>query len=206
MHTIQRLVFLSLSIGMFLLSHVLVAQGNKVELIKEDGTILKGYAKIHNKSLSYRQNMDERYKRFKMLDFVTIHIHSKDEGKNTYKRIDINGRKKPKMMIPVVEGAVALYREESKVYTSGYGAGIGFHGNAGQSFGGTSYAYKRLYLKRGSNERAIRINVSSKNKFKNAIERYFRSCPELIDKVETGEFSKKQLKEIVEFYNNHCKK
>ncbi|MAO16549.1 MAG: hypothetical protein CMH44_06685 [Muricauda sp.] len=188
-----------------LICGTLQAQGKKVELIMEDGTAMKGYAKFYTKSFSYRANENERFKRFKMLDFETIRVFLENNDTKTYKRIKINDHKKPKMLILLVEGPVSLYLEEKQIYSSGYGAGLGVSGNAGQSVGGSSYSYSRLYLKRNKKENATHMSSTSKKKFKAFIKNYFKDCTDLVMKVEEGKYSKKELKEIVEFYNNECK-
>jgi len=200
-----RLIYILRVLCLLLIGSTLHAQGKKVELIKEDGTVMEGYAKFYTKSFSYRADESESFKRFKMLDFETIHIFSEDDGNKTYKRIRTNDHKKPKMLILLVEGPVSLYLEERQIYSSGYGAGLGVSGNAGQGVGGTSYSYSRLYLKRNNNQNAIHIGSVSKKKFKEVITSYFKDCPDLVKKVDAGEYSKKVLKEIVEFYNNKCK-
>jgi len=40
--------------------------------------------------------------------------------------------------------------------------------------------------------------------FKKSISKYFKDCPELIDKVENKEFSKNEIWKILEFYNRQC--
>ncbi|MEZ4852991.1 hypothetical protein [Flavobacterium sp.] len=42
------------------------------------------------------------------------------------------------------------------------------------------------------------------NSFKKFINNYFKDCQKLISKVENKEFKKKNLEEIVEFYNSNC--
>lgn len=200
-----QIIYILRFLCLLLIGGTLQAQVKKVELVKEDGTSMNGYAKFYTKSFSYRADENERFKRFKMLDFETIRIFSEDNDTKTYKRIKVDDRKKPKMLILLVEGPVSLYLEERQIYSSGYGAGLGVSGNTGQGIGGTSYSYSRLYLKRNNNQNAIHIGSVSKKKFKGVITNYFKDCPDLVKKVDAGEYSKKELKEIVEFYNNKCK-
>lgn len=205
MNWIPRIALISWSMGLFLFGNTILAQGRQVELIKNDGTVLEGYAKFYTGSFSYRPNKDERFKRFKMSDFETIKIFSDEKGTKTYRKIEIDGRKKPKMLVQIVEGPVSLYLEEKVYYISGYGAGLGVDGNAGHSFAGTSYAFSRLYLKRNNNQMATHIGSASKKNFKTVIVNYFSDCPALVKKVNEGEYSNRELKDIVEFYNNDCR-
>ena len=205
MNRIQGLVLISWSLGLFLLGNTIQAQGRQVELIKDDGTVLEGYAKFYTGSFSYRPNKDESFKRFKMTDFETIRIFSDDEDTKTYKKIEVDDGKKPKMLVQIVEGPVTLYLEENEFYSSGYGAGLGVNGNAGQSFGSTSYSFSRLYLKRDNNKKATHIGSASKKNFKTSIANYFSDCPDLVKKINEDEYSKKEMKDIVEFYNSHCR-
>lgn len=42
--------------------------------------------------------------------------------------------------------------------------------------------------------------------FKRAALEYFKDCPSLIEKIKSKEFTRKNVKEIVEYYNAECKK
>lgn len=205
LNKIQRIVLILWSLGLFLLGNTIQAQGRQVELIKDDGTVLEGFAKFYTGSFSYRPNKDESFKRFKMTDFETIRIFSEEKGTKTYKKIEVDGSRKPKMLVQIIEGPVSLFLEEKEYYSSGYGAGLGINGNAGHSFGGTSYSFSRLYLKRNNIQKATRLGSTSKKNFKTTIAYYFSDCPNLIKKVDGDEFSNREMKEIVEFYNTNCR-
>lgn len=196
---------ISWSLGLFLLGNTIQAQGRQVELVRDDGTVLEGYAKFYTGSFSYRPNKDESFKRFKLTDFETIRIFSEDKDTKTYKKIEVDGGKKPKMLVQIVEGPVSLFLEEKEYNSSGYVAGLGINGNAGQSFGGTSYSSSRLYLKKNNIQKATRLGSTSKKNFKTTIADYFSDCPDLVKKVNGDEYSNKDVKEIVEFYNNNCR-
>lgn len=40
--------------------------------------------------------------------------------------------------------------------------------------------------------------------FKKAMKKYFKDCPELIEKIENKEFNKEQIWRVVDFYNREC--
>lgn len=206
MKRLQLIWLISFCICMIHTIVPLHAQGNQVELIMENGTTLKGYAKFFTKSLSFRQGKGEPSKRYKMTDFETIHMYSEGDLVKTYKKVKVTNRKKPEMLVQMVEGYVGLFFIEQQIYSTGYGAGLGVNGNAGQSFGGNFYTYKKLFLKKEGEKEAIHLDTNSpfKKNFESAAAAYFKDCPQLVDKIQKREYTKKQLKEIVEFYNNHC--
>lgn len=40
--------------------------------------------------------------------------------------------------------------------------------------------------------------------FKKAMKAYFKDCPTLVENVENKTFSKENLLQVIEFYNEHC--
>jgi len=66
------------------------------------------------------------------------------------------------------------------------------------------YSY---YVGHGTNDQVKHLYTKGlpfAKSFKKSISKYFKDCPELIDKVENKEFSKNEIWKVLEFYNRHC--
>ena len=69
-----------------------------------------------------------------------------------------------------------------------------------------SYNIVDYYVKRSNQQNATHLasnELFSKN-FKKAASEFFSDCPLLVEKLQTKEFNKKDIKEIVTFYNENC--
>lgn len=60
------------------------------------------------------------------------------------------------------------------------------------------------YLKRLTDDYTTALNGGLINLWKKNTLEFFKDCPLLVEKIKSKEFKEKDLKEIVEFYNDNC--
>lgn len=190
---------------LFLLSLNSVAQKQKATLFFTNGTSIKGYAKIKGSDeikFKITKNSDKKIYDYTTVSKITIRNNDDDV---TYFYKTIKNKKKPILLEVLEIGEITLYRD----LTQGYSAGMPIAGSAGMTFGGGSYTISSYYVERKNDNIIYHLgdkgNLFSKN-FKKAAIEYFKDCTSLVKKIENKELKKKDVIEIVEFYNENCGK
>ena len=83
-------------------------------------------------------------------------------------------------------------------------AAAGGSGNA--AFGGYHYNINNFYVKNEGDSEVIHLGSNqlfTKN-FKQGASEFFKSCPELVEKIQNREFKKKDIVRIVRYFNLDC--
>ncbi|MGX1931308.1 hypothetical protein [Flagellimonas sp. 2504JD4-2] len=185
-------------------STTIYSQRTEIELQFKDGKVLNGLGKLKRTDVKFRLDSKEKAQFFSFKELERIKIK---EGANweEYRSINVEGLENPIMLQLIVEGEVNLYQQSSFGYMPTGPAGVGSAG--GTSFGGGQfYTADYYYLKKKSQSKAVHLGSSqlfSKN-FKKAASEYFEDCARLVEKIQTAEYKKKQIKEISTFYNTEC--
>jgi len=195
------LLLLVLCLGV---STVNFAQNTKAVLQFKDGTTKTGLGKIVGNKVKFKMNKYDKAIKysFTLLDSVKIHSNI---GQITYVGIKVKGYEEPIVLQPIRRGKVNLYQRVTVGYNPGF-VNSGFGGGMGYTGAGYNYSFNDFYVKKQGEAEAFHLGSNqlfTKN-FKEAASDFFKDCPELVKKIEDKEFKKKQLKEIVEFYNNQC--
>lgn len=189
------------------LSFDIVGQNTEAILIFKDGTKVIGLGKLKRGDIiKFRKNKNEKAVKyhFKELEKVTI---MEDSRKVIYVYLKVKGSNNYAVLEESIIGKLSLY----KVVTHGNHVpmGVGFGGAGGMGMGmgmGASFTIESFYLKRKDEENVTHLgstSLFSKN-FKKAAIEYFIDCEELVVKIEDNEYKKKDIEEIVNFYNRKC--
>lgn len=170
------------------------ATKQKATLFFKDGTQLSCFARIAGDYIRYAEDKtknDENKANYNELD--SLHIWMNDQKlKLTYKTEE--GNEVPKLMEKIISGSMNLYRI-SNVYEKN----IGFHSQKDYLNRKTSSTVYFLESKDNQNT----VFRFTKNFNTNAKE-YFADCPKLVNKIGEDGFRKKDIFEIVLFYNENC--
>ena len=183
-----------------LISSLTTAQKTKAELIFKDGTRLEGLGRLTNdKQIRYRKSVDHKKKTFSFAEVDTLKLLA-DGRLQLWVQVRVKNKYEPKILeLTVVGKNVFCYEESQMVYrtsnTVNNGMGIGDF--ATETF---------IYLRKPGEAMAIPIitNDFIFRSFRKRASEYFADCPELADKIRKRELRKREIKEIIEFYNNHC--
>ncbi len=105
----------------------------------------------------------------------------------------------------VLKGKLTLYKETQYNYNSG---GFGMGAAGGMTFGvGGGYKTTQYFLLKEGEKEAVNFGkkggLVTKN-FKKVVQESLEECPSLVEKVESGEFKRRDIVEMVEFYNENC--
>lgn len=173
-------------------------------MVFNDGTTKTGLGRLSGidkiKFKTDKKSKASKY-HFTNLDKVII---GEGEDSSTYKYIKVD-IETYKVLKEVSFGKVSLYTQDITGYSNGAFVPTGFGGGMWIA-GGSSYQIKDLFVQRTEDEMATHLGSNqlfSKN-FKKAASEYFSDCPNLVQKIKDKEYKKKDIKEIVVFYNNQC--
>jgi hypothetical protein len=173
----------------------------------KDGSQKVGLGLIKNNELKFKNDKEAKPEVF---NFSLIDKVQMNAGRvlSTYVLMPIKDKENSIVLEEIVAGAVTLYQLQTQGYNPGFAAAGGNFGSAGSIgfAGGYSYNINNFYIKREAETAVTHLGSTqlfSKN-FSKAASVYFADCPELAAKIEAKDLKKKDLKQIVEFYNNQC--
>ncbi|EMY80995.1 hypothetical protein ES731_00195 [Psychroflexus gondwanensis] len=149
---------------------------------------------------------DDGYFVYKTPNSNSQKVHASDidylEMKNNrneiskFKYLKVASKNKYLLMEEEIEGPVSLYIITSEFYGDPFAAGM----SRLQS------TIVNHYVRKEQNGKVVFL---SSNHFANDNlakigPSFFKDCPELVNKIKTEEFTKKQIEEIVNYYNQNC--
>lgn len=199
-----------LFIGIFLLSLNCISQNQEAILYLRNGDTIHGLAKITDfGKIKFRYNKKSTKKKYDGKTLKKFEIYEKDTYQLVtycYKLVQ-NKRffSNSVLMKLVTEGKINLYTMTSTVT-----APIGFGSAGGMGFGMNiiSNSFDHYYVCRGNSDFVIELatvgSFFGKNFIKAASE-YFSDCPDLVKKIENKVYKKRDIEEIIRFYNAKCK-
>lgn len=168
------------------------------EIFYRDGTNEKGYIKIKYSEIKFKKKItDKKHQEYTYRKVKKLILADARENK-IYEYKIIKDKKKSiiKLLNLVLLGDVALYQIEHFDTVGNYGLTY--------SYKGASY-----YLVESNNESfatfigSKSIAVGRKN-IKKGLIKYFKDCPDLINKLKNKKFKKRDIVEVVEYYNENC--
>lgn len=180
-------------------------QRTRADLIFKDGTVLTGFAEpttVHNIRFRKERKAKKQFFSFDEVDTLKVHY---DFDPTIYVAVKIKDRSAPIVLEFVHKGKNVAYFRDNK---QGYVAPMSFpNGGGAPGFqGGHSYNITHSYLRKTGSDEAIHLGSSdwmSKN-FKKAASNFFSDCPKLVEKLQSREYRKRDLKEVIDFYNSEC--
>lgn len=163
------------------------AQYNKGTVVFKDSTYSKGLIKIRTfGGIKFKPNKESEAVNY---DYNKIEGFDIDGEKYLYEKYvsDIS----PRLLKERITGKITLYSTD--IYSHGNIIPQGFAGS-GMSFGGGTATI--FYIK--TDNELIRIGAKIKKKHLE----FFSSCPSLIEKIKERELKKREVFEIITYFNN----
>ncbi|ALM08804.1 hypothetical protein SB49_14120 [Sediminicola sp. YIK13] len=191
----------------FLILYSCVTPNQATTIYFKDGSQKFGFGLIKGNELIFKKTEKDKpvAYNFSSLDKVEM---NPGKASSTYVLMPIKDKGDLVILEEIVVGAVSLYQSTAQSYRSDISNSTGNLGNAGGIgfAGGNFYNVNNFYLKREEETVVTHLGSNqlfSKNFGKVASE-YFHDCPILLTKIESKEFKKRDLKQLVEYYNNQC--
>ncbi len=204
----KKLHIVSFVLTLFL-SSTIHAQRTKAVLYFKDGTQITGLGKLKGANkVKFRKTRKDKAKKYDFKNLEKVKIYEADDI-NTYVYLKVKDKNHYRVLEEVIVGAVSLY----KIVSHGQHAGVGMGGFGGAGGGmaigmGTSFSIKSYYVKRKNDQAVTHLGSTSlfSKSFKKAAGSYFKDCLNLVEKIQNKEFKKRDIREVVEYYNTECKK
>ncbi|MCR9181334.1 MAG: hypothetical protein NXH73_00260 [Flavobacteriaceae bacterium] len=185
MKNLFLLFFLSLS------SIVICQEKGHTIYTKEGVTYFTKKYSTHKDDISFNSNKKRQNIPYSQID--KIMYTGKKENQNFTKKYIYYSEEAGTLMIELVDGIASLYKRSEIVVT---GAG---------PMGPTTSSKTSFYVKRADEKIAVNIGINDlfKSYKKTSID-FFSDCPKLVSKLENKEFKKREIEEVVVFYNENC--
>lgn len=200
----MKLDYLAISI-VLLLSFQCYGQKSKAELIFKDGVILKGYGEPTNvNNIRFRKEKRAKKQFFSFEEVDTLKVYY-DFNPTIFVLVKIKDKTIPQVLEMAHTGKnVTYFREVSQGYNAPMMTPAG--GGGFMMTGGGMYRTTYSYLRKPGEEYALYLGSSNwltKN-FKKTASEFFSDCPHLVSKISNRELKKRDLKEIIHYYNSVC--
>ena len=181
------------------------ASYEKANLTFRNGDTLSGIAKINIKNeIVFKKNKKDQKTIYDYRNIAKI-ILDVNHVKKTYVYKIIDGRQINRILLlnpqdELGKGKLKLFTKTSVgTYNTGNmnGTGIGFYGTSTK----TTY-----FLSTNNNDIVtdLRIGNTYSKRFKKIAKKYFKSCPDLLKKINNKYFKRYGIKSVVEYYNLNC--
>ena len=189
-----------LLVSLFVLSNN-YAQKAPVKVGKRDGSVFTAVGKMKDNRIKIWENTKSKAYYLDLSEIEFVHFrYGKRKGDKMYRSVIVEGKDNSIFLEELVRGEISLYKD----FTSNMVMGATPMGAGGPMI--QSYNIVDYYVKRSNQQNATHLasnELFSKN-FKKAASEFFSDCPLLVEKLQTKEFNKKDIKEIVTFYNENC--
>lgn len=193
---------------LFLISFTAFAQEQEAIIYFRDGSTASGYGEIKTENflkmpvdpiILFRISQDEKADEWGP-DMVSKIEFFEDHYKvYAFVETRTGDNVKYRLLEPVTEGKVSLYTETIKSSIYSYQNAVSGSGMPGR-LGSYQESEKTVYMVKKDTESKLTTFGANKNK----IIEYFKDCPGIRKKFNSNEFSVKDLKDIVEYYNEYC--
>lgn len=191
----------------------------EAEIIFKNGSVLNGYSRAFSYDLQFKDLDKKNLRRINFMDIQSVKFTIYDDKKKNVKHdlvvdcLRLEGSSDDKKNYVLAE--LIVKKDRIKIYGVYFPAGGGFSmgpGLGGQvnvinfnkNFNINSYSDYYCYLNNESTPRLMYQYTSLKN-FKTMASECFKDCEELSNKINKKEFTKENIVQIVDYYNDKCR-
>jgi len=173
-------------------------QNQKAKLFFKNGVVLEGYAKIKKdgRKIQFRTTKKSKIATYNSKEVDSIIIRNNDKDILFQYKI-IKNQKKPTLLEPIKKGKVTLYRNMTQQYS--FGIPIGGYGVGEKEI--SSY-----YVSKNNEQLTDLGHSQSLKSFSKAASIFFHDCPTLVVLITKKRVKRKDIVDIVEYYNENCGK
>lgn len=165
-------------------------QNTKITML--DGKVLEGYGKQKNLAgyVKYKPTEDAAYEKIKLKEINKVSFYRKRDTLSFAMRAIKKGRK----------------RRPLELLFDGNHIEILFMRLPGAQVGNVSIENGRIFVRRKNEEglTMLRSNAILGKTFEQRAEAYFTDCPDLVSKLGSDGFKKKDYKKVVQYYDENC--
>ncbi|KAF2080914.1 hypothetical protein [Flavobacterium sharifuzzamanii] len=190
MKLIQQLLFL------FFINFACSQNYREASIIFNDSSSIQGFAEIKNNVIYFKIKQEDKADKWSY-DIVKGLIFAAYGYSEKYEYVEFE-HSKPKLLQVVEEGYVNLYRD-AKIYFKGGNTNFDAN-NLPTNTDGSWEMSEAFYVKRKTELYVTDIKFS----FNLRAKKYFGDCKKVIERINNKKFTKKNIKDMVFFYNEYC--
>jgi hypothetical protein len=185
--------------------HSVFGQKTRAELIFKDGTMITGLAEPTNVgNIRFRKNRKAKKIFYSFEEVDTLKVYY-DFNPTLFVLVKVQDKAKPQVLEMARHGKnVTYFRDVQQGYAPP--VNMPMAGGGVMQVGGGFYSLSNSYVRKANSSEAIYLGSSSwlSKNFRKAAMDFFSDCAKLSKKIESREFKKRDLKEIIEYYNGEC--
>lgn len=191
----------------------------EAEIILKNGSVLNGYSRAFSYDLQFKDLNKKNLRRINFMDIQSVKFTIYDNKKNNVKHdlvvdcLRLEGSSDDKKNYVLAE--LIVEKDRIKIYGVYFPAGGGFSMGSGlrgqvsvvnlkSNFNANSYSDYYCYLNNESTPRLMYQYTSLKT-FRIMASECFKDCEELSNKINKKEFTKDNIFQIVDYYNDKCR-
>lgn len=193
----KKILLLIISLLLFSNS---IAQ-NKLSIELKDGTVLKGFGRIKvNESILFMKTEKAEKEIYDYKTVRRLNIYTDNSEQNyEYKIIDGTGGVSSIILLEIIRtGKVNLYQD--------FISGVSYGPNMSGGYGFSNYSKTTYYIsqKESNIVTKLRIGNTYSKRFKKIAKKFFNSCPDLLEKINSKFFKRYGIHSVVDYYNKKC--
>ncbi len=192
------------------------AQNTEAVIYYKNGKSFSGYGRlIKNNKVQFKRTKKTKSLKvaFKLLDSVVIHT---ENGDYLFKEVKVENVKKPIVLEVLVMGKANLYGDTSYIVATDFGmsnsvystnkGGYNKNNKLIKITNNTTITTTNFLLQMPGDEvpKFLPLNNPLSSNFKKTTTEIFKDCPSLVEKIQIEEFKKRDMVEIVQYYNQYC--
>ncbi len=183
------------SLSLFIFSN-LIAQ-NKFSLTLKDGSVINGLVRISENKIVFRKSLDSEEEFY---DYKTIKKMTVPEKNYVYKIVEgSGGTNSIKLVEVVISGKISLYKGTQQIY---YNPST----TNGILGGGSTSSYSIYYISNKDSDVVTNLRIGNiySSRFKQIAKKHFKSCPDLLEKINKKYFGRYSITSVIMYFNENC--
>ena len=184
---------------LFFINFVFSQDYREATIIFNDSTFVKGFGEIKNNTIYFKVKQEDKPSKWSY-DIAKGLVFSGYGYSEKYEYVKFEKNRDPRIMEVMEEGKLFLYKYSSLISNNGTNLDTSVSGKMPNHMSGFENFTETFYVKRKDAKLALDITFS----FKSRARIYFSDCKKIIEKINSGKFTKKNIPEMIYYYNDYC--
>ncbi|MFL1895943.1 hypothetical protein ACJRPK_09590 [Aquimarina sp. 2-A2] len=176
---------------------LMTAQDTDAELFFNDGTSIEGYGMLHKTDkIKFRISLDDKPDIWTKLMVKKITFYGFNMS-TTFEYVQLKPDEPATLVEVLVDENTKLFSDVTTYY---FYANDGMMNGLPTSRSRQQFSISKIYIQKAGDEFPVALTGNFKRKAKE----YFSDCSGLVKKINSGEFRKSTVKDMVYYYNDFC--
>ena len=184
---------------LFFINFIFSQDYKEATIIFNDSTSVKGFGEIKNNTIYFKVKQEDKPSKWSY-DIAKGLVFSGYGYSEKYEYVKFEKNRDPRIMEVMEEGKLFLYKYSNLISNNGTNLDTSVSGKMPNHMSGFENFTETFYVKRKDAKLALDITFS----FKSRARIYFSDCEKIIEKINSGKFTKKNIPEMIYYYNDYC--